>query len=90
MLGRFLFLNEYAYTTDWPEDHEERILAELADYQPVVLEANPSLLARLERHAEFTGADVYQPPLFTLTYEFPSRVQLRAIRRVFRSPAASS
>jgi phenylacetate-CoA ligase len=33
---------------------------------------------------------VYQPPLITLTYEFPSALHLRAIRRVFRSPIASS
>jgi phenylacetate-coenzyme A ligase PaaK-like adenylate-forming protein len=89
-LGRFLFLNEYALTREWPAGHEERILAELADLQPAVLEANPSLLARLARHAERTGAAVYQPALITLTYEFPSRLQLRAIRRVFRSPVASS
>jgi phenylacetate-CoA ligase len=89
-LGRYLFLNEYAYTTEWPPGHEERILAELADLQPAVLEANPSLLARLARHAARTGAEVYQPRLVTLTYEFPSRVQLAAIRRVFRSPIASS
>ncbi|MCX7040084.1 MAG: hypothetical protein NT005_13240 [Spirochaetes bacterium] len=90
MLGRFLFLNEYAFTTEWPEGHERRILAELGEFQPDVLEANPSLLARLARFAERAGIDVYQPTLVILTYEFPSRVQLRAIRRVFRSPVASS
>ena len=51
MLGRFLFLNEFGTTAEWPEGHERRILAELADYQPVVLEANPSLIARLARFA---------------------------------------
>ncbi len=90
MLGRFLFLNEYGLATQWPEGHERRILAELAEFQPDVLEANPSLLARLARFAERTGADAFQPKLVTLTYEFPSRVQLRAIRRVFTSPVASS
>lgn len=89
-LGRFLFLNEYAFAGEWPAGHEERMLAELAELRPAVLEANPSLLARLARHAERTGAAVYQPQLVTLTYEFPSRVQLRAIRRVFRSPVVSS
>ncbi len=89
-LGRFLFLNEYASTAEWPAGHEDRMLAELADLAPDVLEANPSLLARLARHAERTGAAVYNPQLITLTYEFPSRLQLRAIRRVFRSPVASS
>ena len=90
MLGRFLFLNEFPTTADWPEDHERRILVELADYRPAVLEANPSLLARLARFIWKTGVAVYHPPLITLTYEFPSALQLRAIRRVFSSPIASS
>ena len=89
-LGRFLFLNEFGTTAEWPEGHERRLLQELADYQPAVFEANPSLLARLARFAWTTGMRVYQPPLITLTYEFPSVLQLRAIRRVFRSPIASS
>jgi phenylacetate-coenzyme A ligase PaaK-like adenylate-forming protein len=90
MLGRFLFLNEYGTTPEWPEGHEQRILDELADYQPPVLEANPSLLARVARWAERGGAKAWQPALITLTYEFPSALQLRAIRRVFRCPLASS
>ncbi len=89
-LGRFLFLNEFATPGEWPGGHERRILDELAEYQPAVLEANPSLIARLARFAWKTGVPVYQPPLITLTYEFPSALQLRAIRRVFRSPIASS
>ena len=56
MLGRFLFLNEFGTPEEWPEGHERRILAELADYQPAVLEANPSLMARLARFAWKTGA----------------------------------
>src|SRR4030042_1442720 len=90
MLGRFLFLNEFWTTVEWPEGHERRILEELADYQPEVFEANPSLLARLAWFAWRTGVAVYQPPLITLTYEFPSALQLRTIRRVFQSPIASS
>jgi phenylacetate-CoA ligase len=90
MLGRFLFLNEFSVPAEWPEGHETRILKELSDYQPAVLEANPSLLDRLARFAWKTGAAVYQPPLITLTYEFPSALQLRSIRRVFRSSIASS
>jgi phenylacetate-coenzyme A ligase PaaK-like adenylate-forming protein len=90
MLGRFLFLNEFSTPAKWPEGHERRMLNEISEYQPAVLEANPSLLARLARFAWITGANVFQPPLITLTYEFPSALQLRAIRRVFRSPVASS
>jgi len=90
MLGRLLFLNEYGTTPEWPEGHERRVLEELAEYQPPVLEANPSLLARVARWAERAGARVWQPSLITLTCEFPSALQLRAIRRVFRCPVASS
>ena len=90
MLGRFLFLNEFSTPEEWPEGQECRILDELADYQPAILEANPSYLARLARFVWRTGKAVYQPPLITLTYEFPSALQLRAIRRVFGSPIASS
>jgi phenylacetate-CoA ligase len=90
MLGRFLFLNEFWTTADWPEGHEKRMIHELEDYQPEVLEANPSLLARLAWFAWRAGMTVYQPPIIILTYEFPSALQLRAIRRVFESPIASS
>ena len=90
MLGRFLFLNEFGTTTEWPEGHERRILEELAEYQPDVLEANPSLLALLARYAWKMDLAVYQSPIIILTYEFPSALQLRAIRRVFQSTIASS
>ncbi len=89
-LGRFLFLNEYGTPGEWPEGHERRILEELADFKPTVLEANPSLLARLSRFASRTGVEVFQPELITLTYEFPSAIHLRAIRGVYGSPIASS
>ena len=90
VLGRFLFLNEYGRTEQWPPGHEQRILSEIADYRPAVLEANPSLLARVARWASRSGVTVWQPPLITLTYEFPSELQLRAIKHVFGSPIASS
>jgi phenylacetate-CoA ligase len=89
-LGRFLFLNEYGRTESWPEGHEKRILSEIAAYRPVVLEANPSLLARTARWAWHDGARAWQPALITLTYEYPSELHLRAIRRVFHCPIASS
>ena len=89
-LGRFLFLNEYPFAQDWPERHEARILGELSELAPVVLEANPSLLARVARFAARQGVLPFQPELITLTYEYPSELQLKAIRQVFRAPIASS
>ena len=90
MLGRFLFLNEYGRTEEWPAGHERRILAELAVYRPAVLEANPSLLARVARAAERFALRIPPIPLITLTYEFPSELHLRVLRRVFKAPIASS
>ena len=88
--GRLLFLNEYGRTTEWPDEHERRILNELSEFHPVILEANPSLLARLARYCIRTGREAFQPKLITLTYEFPSALHLRAIRRVFGCPVISS
>jgi phenylacetate-CoA ligase len=90
MLGRLLFLNEYGSTAEWPQGHEMRMRAELEEYSPTVLEANPSLLARFARWASSTGKAVFQPRLITLTYEFPSALQLGAIGRIFSCPIASS
>jgi phenylacetate-CoA ligase len=89
-LGNYLFLNEFGSTAEWPEGHERRMRAELEEYVSVALEANPSLLARLARWALREGAALFQPRLITLTYEFPSALQLRVIRRVFSCPIASS
>jgi phenylacetate-CoA ligase len=89
-LENYLFLNEFGSTAQWPQGHEARIRAELEEFSPVVLEANPSLLARFARWAWREGKAVFQPNLITLTYEFPSAVQLHAIRRIFSSPIASS
>lgn len=90
MLRNYLYLNEFGSTEEWPEGHEERMRAELEAFAPVVMEANPSLLARFARWAWREGKPVYQPRLITLTYEFPSALHLRQIRRVFSCPIASS
>jgi phenylacetate-CoA ligase len=90
ILRSYLFLNEYGSPAEWPKGHELRITKELEDYSPVVIEANPSLLARISRWAWREGKVLFQPGLITLTYEFPSALQLRDIRRIFSSPIASS
>lgn len=89
-LGRFLYLNELMETQNWRAAHMDRMAAELAEFRPTVLEANPSLLAKLARHLADTGQTVYQPDIIILTYEYVSRLHLRQIQRAFRSPVASS
>ncbi len=89
-LARFLYLNEKTDPLLWTEAHMERMIKELGIFQPEVLEANPSLLARLCRYIMVNNKTVFQPGLIVLTYEYPSRLHYRQIRRVFDVPIASS
>ena len=89
-LGRFLFLNEKVDAREWTDRHYQRMLDELEEYRPVVLEANPSLLARLCWWAFEKGLRVYQPQVMVFTYEYISAMHLRSIRQVFQAPVVSS
>ncbi len=89
-LARFLFLNEYDDSRDWTDDHVRRMAAEMDRFQPVVLEANPTQLARFARRLMALGLRCHTPHLIVLTYEFPSAVHLRQARRAFDCPIASS
>jgi phenylacetate-CoA ligase len=87
---RLLFLNEKLDPTAWTPELFERMLDELALFQPVLLEANPSLLSIMCRYAARSGAKVYQPGAIVLTYENPSLIHLRHIQSVFSCPVISS
>ncbi len=89
-LARFLYLNEKTDPSRWTPRIMDRMLHELDVFKPVILEANPSLLARLCRFAAAQRIQVFQPGLITFTYEYPSSLHLRQVRRVFGSPLASS
>jgi phenylacetate-coenzyme A ligase PaaK-like adenylate-forming protein len=89
-LARFLYLNEKTDPSRWTDGIMGRMLGELEIFRPVILEANPSLLAKLCRYAASQKKNVYQPGLITFTYEYPSSLHLRQIRHVFKSPLASS
>jgi phenylacetate-coenzyme A ligase PaaK-like adenylate-forming protein len=89
-LGRFLYLNEKTDPTRWTASLMDRMINELETYEPAVLEANPSLLARLCRYADDEEKQVFQPGLIVFTYEYLSRLHYRHIRKVFSSPTASS
>ncbi len=89
-LARFLYLNEKTDPSRWSEQIMDRMIQELDIFKPVVLEANPSLLAKLCRYAASKKKKVYQPGLITLTYEYPSKLHFKQIQRVFTSPIASS
>lgn len=89
-LSRFLYLNEMTDPARWTSRHMDRIIHELDIFEPVVLEANPSFLARLCRYAAANNIPVFQPGLIVFTYEYPSRLHHRYIEQVFSSPTASS
>ena len=89
-LARFLYLNEKTDPSWWTPKIMDRMIHELDIFKPSILEANPSLLAKLCRYAAGKKKHVFQPGLITFTYEYPSRLHLQQIRRVFTSPLASS
>ncbi|MEA5026981.1 MAG: hypothetical protein VB012_04900 [Erysipelotrichaceae bacterium] len=90
IIGNKLYLNEKSNLIQWQKRHYQRMADELALYQPVVLEANPSLLARLAYWALDHHVALYSPKVIIFTYEFSSKIHLRVIREVFDSALVSS
>jgi len=89
-VGRKLYLNEKINLVQWQDRHYRRMARELDYFAPVILEANPSLLARLAYWAMDEGVKMYSPAVIVFTYEFISAIHLAAIRKVFTSPLVSS
>jgi len=89
-LWHYLFLTEKANPAEWSIPFCDRMIDELGRFEPAVLEANPSFLSVLCRHAIKHNRQVLQPAVVILTYENPSLIHLRHIRRVFRCPVISS
>jgi phenylacetate-CoA ligase len=90
LLSRYLYLNEKTSTTIWTPQYMDRIIRELGIFKPVILEANPSLLAKLCRYVIKSGQNLFQPGIIVLTYECPARFHLQQIQRVFTAPIVSS
>ncbi|MCK9377949.1 MAG: hypothetical protein M0P73_17645 [Syntrophobacterales bacterium] len=89
-LDRLLFLNERSTPSLWTPQTIVRMASDLKRFDAPVLEANPSYLARFAREAVRLGLQVYQPQVIVFTYENPSLVHRREIRRVFGAPMVSS
>ena len=89
-LARFLYLNEKTDPLSWSAGHMDRMIKELGVFQPVVLEAKPSLLSKLCRYIAASKKTVFQPELIVLTYEYPANFHYRQVRKVFNGPIVSS
>ncbi|HSW59101.1 MAG TPA: hypothetical protein VLH15_11900 [Dehalococcoidales bacterium] len=89
-LSRFLFLNEKTQPSSWSSEHMERMIAELDEYKPDVLEADPPVLATLCRYAVQRNIAIFKPSLIVLTYEYPIKFHYNQILKVFDTPIASS
>jgi len=59
--GRFLLFKRKNSYAAWNNAHMDRMIRELAIFRPVILEANPSLLAKLCRYAFESKQNVFQP-----------------------------
>jgi len=89
-LARFLYLNEKTDPLVWSTDLMSRMIEEINIFQPAVLEANPSYLARLCRFISSTRQPVFQPGMIVFTYEYPTHFHIRQVKQVFTSPVVSS
>ena len=72
-LGRLLFLNQQPDPNRWSAADCDRMLAEINQFEPELLEADPAYLAILARHAVVHSRTVHAPRFISLTYEFPAR-----------------
>jgi phenylacetate-coenzyme A ligase PaaK-like adenylate-forming protein len=88
--GRFLYLNEKINPSLWDDQLFERIIRELGIFQPIVLEANPSYLAKVARYAYKHHLRVFQPPVVIFSYENPGILARKHIAKVFHAPLISS
>jgi phenylacetate-CoA ligase len=89
-LWHYLFLTEKADPAEWSPMLCDRMIEELAQFEPTILEANPSFLSVLCRHAIKHRRRIRQPAVVILTYENPSLIHLRHIRSIFQCPVISS
>jgi phenylacetate-coenzyme A ligase PaaK-like adenylate-forming protein len=89
-LARFLYLSERTSYSKWTKSHMDRMIRELEIFKPAIMEANPSLLAKLCRYAFESKQTLFQPGMIVLTYENPTLFHYRQMRQVFSCPIASS
>jgi phenylacetate-CoA ligase len=81
-----LFLNQTSDPSLWTDDDVHRIADELEEFKPMGLEADPAYLAFFVVRLARLGRKPFKPKFIDLSYEFPSRLHVRAIRNAFGVP----
>jgi phenylacetate-CoA ligase len=89
-LGRLLFVSEDADVARWTDATVRRMVGELEQHAPVVLEADPFYLAALCARAESLALPLPRPRVVVLTYALPSKLHLARIARALQAPIVSS
>lgn len=87
---RTLFLNQTVDPTRWRDADVLRMADELERFAPDSLEADPAYLAWFAWRLEQLGRTPFQPRFIDVSYEFPTRVLLARIERVFRAPVVDT
>jgi len=90
ILGNILYLNEKTSVLQWRPRLLLRMADELVEYRPDIIEANPTLLAKLLYWSLDNGVEMYSPKAIVFTFEFPSAIHLAAFRKSFSSALVSS
>lgn len=86
----YLFLNEKTTPLLWSARHYQRMIDELAYFQPDIVEGNPSYMWRLCRYAVARGIRMHQPKVVMYTYELPLARQMYWIQQAWSCPCVSS
>lgn len=81
-----LFLNQTVDPALWTDEDVLRMADELDEFEPVALEADPAYLAFFTVRLARLGRKPFRPKFIDLSYEFPSRLHVRAIQRAFGCP----
>jgi phenylacetate-CoA ligase len=82
-LGTLLFLNQSNDPSAWDARTATRMADELEAFAPEVIEADPAYLAIFCRMSIACGRALPLPRCIVLTYEYPSILHYRWIRRAF-------
>jgi phenylacetate-CoA ligase len=91
IIDNILYLNTKSNPNNWTRDDLLRMVAEIDEYRPELLDAAPAFLVVLvERcHRMNIALPRHRPRVISLDYEMVTSWQLRRIQRTFRVPVVN-